>query len=109
MNFKSGFDMSSFEMLDGMMQIPKLYDLSYRAIDYAKEAQWTVAKVWLANAVTEICEAHEVDVNDFCGYVTGDFKHVRNSVLKGMEEKEKAERVEKKLEEIGDILGWGSF
>lgn len=98
------FNMSSFEM-----QIQKLYDLSYRAIDYAKEAQWTVAKVWLANAVTEICEAHEIDVNDFCRYVTGDFKHVRNSVLKGMEEKEKAERVEKKLEEIGGILGWGSF
>lgn len=109
MNFKNGFNMSSFDMLDGMMQIPKLYDLSYRAIDYAKEAQWTVAKVWLANTVTEICEAHEVDVNDFCRYVTGDFEHVRNSVMKNMEEKEKAEQVEKKLEEIGGILGWGSF
>ena len=104
MNFKSGFDMSSFEMLDGMMQIPKLYDLSYRAIDYAKEAQWTVAKVWLANAVTEICEAHEVDVRDFCKYVTGDFEDVRNSVLKTIEEKEKAEQIEKKLGEVIRIL-----
>ena len=106
MEFKN---MSSFEMLDGMMKIPKLYDLSYRAIAYAKEAQWTVAKVWLANAVTEICEAHDVNVNDFCQYITGDFKNVRSSVLKSMEEEEKAEQVEKKLEEIGDILGWGRF
>jgi len=106
MDFKN---MSSFEMLDGMMQIPKFYDLSYRAIDYAKEAQWTVAKVWLANAVTEICEAHEIDVDDFCQYVTGAFKCVRSSVVKSMGEEEKAEQVEKKLEEIGEILGWSSF
>lgn len=109
MEFKSSFNISSFEMLDGLMQVPKLYDLSYRAIDYAKEVQWTVAKVWLANAVTEICEAHEVDVDDFCRYVTGDFEHVKNSVLKCMEEKEKEERVKKKIEEIRGILGWGSF
>lgn len=70
------------ELLESLTQASKLADISKETMDYAKTVDREIAQVWLAQAVTDICETQKIDIDYFVGYLKSDFQDLYKKARK---------------------------